>query len=80
MNHIFSNRISVVNLNDLLIQKHNHDFREKSSNEKVEMSEDKRFIDVVSSSAKIKDGHYEIKLPFKCSNPLMPNNHHLAEQ
>lgn len=81
LNHIFSNRMSVVNLQDLLIQQYNHDFPEQGSNEKTKISiEDKRFVDVVSSSAKIKDGHYQLKLPFKQNETSMPNNRQLAEQ
>ena len=79
--HIFSNRISIINLNDLMIQQFNYDFPEKGYEEKAEMSiEDKRFMQIMSNSTTMKDGHYQIDLPFKQNDIAMPNNRHLAEQ
>ena len=42
--------------------------------------EDKQFLKIMSDSAQIKDGHYQLELPFKQKNIMMPNNRKLAEQ
>ncbi len=79
--YVHAHRISVENLNDLLIQQYNHDFPEKYAEERNEMSlEDCRFMQVMDSSAEIVNGRYQLPLPFKRDNPMMPNNLHLAEQ
>ncbi len=79
--YVHAHRISVENLNDLLIQQYNHDFTEKHAEEKKEMSlEDCRFMQVMDSSAEMVDGHYQLPLTFKRDNPMMPNNRHMAEQ
>ncbi len=77
-NHIFSNRISMVSPKDLMIQQYNHDFPVRNYEEKAEMSmEDKRFMQIMASSAGMKNGYYQLNLPFK-QNITMPNNRHLA--
>ncbi|XP_049329531.1 uncharacterized protein LOC125794101 [Astyanax mexicanus] len=77
--YVYSHRISVETLHDLLIQQYNHDFPE-SAYEKEEMSQDElRFLDIMNSSIKVKDGHYQLPLPFK-GDPKMPNNRLMAEQ
>ncbi len=78
--YVHAHRISVENLNDLLIQQYNHDFPEKHAEEKEMSLEDCRFMQVMDSSAEMVDGHYQLPLPFKRDNPMMPNNRHLAEQ
>lgn len=78
---VHSHRISVVDLDDLVKQNFNHDFPEKVYEEKAEMSmEDKRFMHIMSASAKMKDGHYHLKLPFKKGDISMLNNRELVEQ
>lgn len=78
---IASNRISVAKLEELLRHQYNQDFSESAYNEKQEHSfEDKKFLHVMNSSVKRKDGHYEIQLPFRHDNISMPNNRKVAEQ
>lgn len=78
---IMSNRISVVKLKELIIQQCNQDFSELAYNEKKEHSfEDKKFLHVINSSIKRKDGHYEIRFPFRQGNISLPNNTKLVEQ
>ncbi|XP_072768487.1 uncharacterized protein [Nerophis lumbriciformis] len=75
------NRISILNLEELLVKQYNQDFSERSSKEIEEMSrEEEKFLDIVSHSAKIKDEHYCLNLPFKEEDPIMPNNRCIAEQ
>ena len=75
------NRISIANLEKLLINQYNHDFNEKASEEKREHSiEDKRFLEIASKSVSLIDGHYTLNLPFRKDDVLMPNNHHIAMQ
>ncbi len=55
--------------------------REKYAEERKEMSlEDCRFMQVMDSSAEMVNGRYQLPLPFKRDNPMMPNNLHLAEK
>ena len=74
------NRISVANLEQLLISQYNQDFSEIASEEKTEMSvEDKRFLEI-ANEAVLQDGHYHLKLPFRKTEVSMPNNRQVAEQ
>ena len=53
------NRLSVVETEELLRQQYNADFPERDCEEKEEMSqEDNKFMSLVSSSAKLVDGHH----------------------
>ncbi|XP_034080736.1 uncharacterized protein LOC117551795 [Gymnodraco acuticeps] len=75
------NRISVANLNDLLITQYNQDFSEKYYEEKKEMSgEGKRFMEIASSSVELKDGHYHLPLPFRKKDIVMPDNYEMVKQ
>lgn len=75
------NRISIVNLEELLVKQYNHDFSEGTSKETEEMSrEDVKFLDIVNRSAKVTDGHYCLDLPFTQEKPSMPNNRCIAVQ
>ena len=80
-NTVSVNRISVVDLHDLLITQYNTDFVEKSYEDKKEMSiEDKQFLKIVEDSATMVDGHYSFKLPFRSHDVSLPNNRQVAEQ
>lgn len=69
------NRIAVDNVEQLLIQQYNQDFPERHCDERSEMSqEDHLFMESVSSSAHIINGHYYISLPMKKLCVQMPNN------
>lgn len=75
------NRISVHNLHEMLIAQYNTDFSERACEEIKEMSiEDKRFLKIADESAKIVDGHYSLKLPFRNDDSALPNNRCIAEQ
>ena len=75
------NRISIANLETLLVNQYNHDFNEKASEEKREHSiEDKRFLEIASKSVSLVDGHYTLNLPFRKDDVLIPNNRHIAMQ
>lgn len=68
---VTANRISVENLENMLIQQYNHDFNEKMSHEQVEMSrEDIKFMTVMESTAALIDGHYCIDLRLNLKIPL----------
>lgn len=76
-----ANRISLVDLQELMVSQYNTDFNEKAYEEKTEMSvDDKRFLNIASESVKVKEGHYCINLPFKADSIMMPNNRLVAEQ
>ncbi len=78
---VTTNRISVNKLEKLLISQYNHDFNEKASEEKLEMSfEDKRFLKIVNESISLSDGHYTLNLPCKKDDVIMPNNRHMTMQ
>lgn len=54
-----ANRISIAHIEELLVNQYNHDFTEKSTEDKPEMSiEDLKFMNIVNTSAEIQDGHY----------------------
>lgn len=42
--------------------------------------EDKRLIQIMDSSSELKDGRYQLPLPFEKNGIKMPNNRHLTEQ
>jgi len=55
--------------------------QKKSFEEKKQMSvEDHKFMQIMDSFVEKVAGHYQLPLPFKKDNPMMPNNHHMAEQ
>jgi len=75
------NRISVARLDELWEKQLKVDFPETLQDEQPGLSvEDKRFIELVSESTKLIDGHYSIGLPMKQSHSKMPNNKTVAEQ
>ncbi|XP_077073702.1 uncharacterized protein LOC143724510 [Siphateles boraxobius] len=75
------NRISVARLEDLWTQQFKYDFPENAQGEQLEMSkEDQLFMDRVSKSAKLVNGHYSVGLPLKNKDVKMPNNRAMIEQ
>ena len=74
------NRIAIASLEELLTQQYNQDFAEQHYEQKEMSVEDKRFMNIVSDSAVLKDGHYYLKLPFREPDVTMPNNRHMALQ
>lgn len=77
---ITANRISVSALEELLVKQYNHDFNERSVDEKTEMSrEDRKFLEIMNASVNLSDGHYCLRLPFRNDDVIMPNNRQVAE-
>ncbi|XP_052378933.1 uncharacterized protein LOC127931174 [Oncorhynchus keta] len=78
---VMANRISIADLGVLLVNQYNHDFPERGYEEKSEMSaEDRRFMEIVSSSITLKDHHYYLPLPFRKTDVVLPNNRDMAKQ
>ena len=42
--------------------------------------EDKRFMKIANESIVLENGHYQLDLPFRKENTVMPNNKVIAEQ
>ncbi len=79
--HMTVNRITVVKLNELWEQQFKADFPECVQEEQMGMSkEDHQFMDFVSHSAKLINGHYHIGLPLRNEKVAMPNNRAIVEQ
>lgn len=75
------NRVSVACLDDLIHRQIKLDFPEAQQAEKIEMSvEDRRFMDSVSKSAQLVDGHFSIGLPLTAVDAKFPNNRMMAVQ
>lgn len=75
------NRISVARLEELWTQQFKCDFPEDAQGEHLEMSkEEQLFMDRVSESAKLVDGHYSMGLSLTNKDVRMPNNRAVAEQ
>ena len=60
---------------------YNGDFTESMVDEKAEMSQDElQFMQNAEETVKLKDGHYQISLPFKDREASVPNNKSQALQ
>lgn len=69
---VMVNRISELKLEELWKQQFKADFPETAHDEQIESSkEDQQFMDFVSRSAKLIDGHYHIGLPFRNTDVIM---------
>ena len=77
---ISANRISVVKLDQLWEQQFKTDFPECIRDDKEHSREDQQFLNLVSTSAKLVNGHYCIALPLKERDICMPDNRSVAEQ
>ncbi|CAG2235127.1 unnamed protein product [Mytilus edulis] len=82
---VSSNRITAnqifPSLEDQLRNHFKYDFSERTIDDENEPSkEDKQFLDIVSKSSSLVNGHYVIDLPFKSKDVQMPNNRKQAEQ
>lgn len=78
---VTTNRISVAKLEELWQLQFKQDFPDAGQNEDIEMSkDDHQFIDMVSQSSKLVDGHYSVCLPVKNKSLCMPINRSVAEQ
>ncbi|KAJ8046354.1 hypothetical protein HOLleu_05001 [Holothuria leucospilota] len=69
------------NLEDLFKQSLNYDFPERSVDDRREWSwEDRQFMEIMDSSCKKVDGHYQVNLPLRDQDVKLPNNKHMAEK
>ena len=75
------NRISVARLEELWEQQTKADFPECAQDEQFGLSkEDHHFMESVTKSATLVNGHYSIGLPLRQVDVKMPNNKMVAEQ
>ena len=74
------NRIAVHKLEEMLAAQYNHDFNDKNLEDEQMSREEMRFLEIVSHSAKLVDGHYSLKLPFRKERLMLPNNLLVAKQ
>ncbi|KAJ8413975.1 hypothetical protein AAFF_G00065730 [Aldrovandia affinis] len=78
--HCSVNRITVTEIEKLLVQQYNTDFPERNYDDKEEMSqEDKQFMQSVKTTT-FENGHYSIGLPLRNHKLPMPKNRCMAEQ
>lgn len=81
LTEVTANRISVAKLEELWQLQFKQDFPDAGQNENIEMSkDDHQFINKVSQSAKLVDGHYNVCLPVRNMSLCMPINRSVAEQ
>lgn len=72
---------SVASLDDLWKQQLKADFPESSRDEQMGLSrEDRHFMDLVTKSAKLMNGHYSIGLPLRKRDASIPNNRRVSQQ
>ena len=74
------NRISVCKLEQMLTKQYNHEFNERSGEEKEMSREDLKFLETVEQSAVLQEGKYCLKLPFKSKEVYLPNYFVVAKQ
>lgn len=75
------NRIAVMKLEELWKQQFKADFPETAHEEMLGTSkEEQQFMNFVSNSARLINGHYYIGLPFRNAEVAMPMNRRIAEQ
>ena len=74
------NRISVVTLDEQWEQQFKIDFPECVKDDQDPSKEDQNFLDLVSTSAKLVNGHYCFGLPLKDREICLPDNKNCAEQ
>ncbi|XP_050390455.1 uncharacterized protein LOC126809746 [Patella vulgata] len=75
----FRNKIKEVISPDCILKLMEMDFNEHLDDSSIMSSDDRRFLDIMSREIHIApDGHYEMPLPFRSSEPVMQNNKTLA--
>ncbi|KAL7827071.1 hypothetical protein SRHO_G00327890 [Serrasalmus rhombeus] len=76
---VTTNRISVSEIEELLIKQYNQEFSETHYTEKREMSlDDKKFMKILTEQVTYENSHYYLPLPFRNDNVMMPNNREVA--
>lgn len=74
------NRISPQKLEHILVTQYQQDFCEKALEEKEMSRDDLRFMETMTLSAKLQDGKYCMKLPFRKRDVSLPNNIAVVKQ
>ena len=69
-----------ITLEDKLQHMWNHDYKDNSANEKSMSLEDQQWEKKVSASTTLREGHYEVPLPFREDDILFPENRNQALQ
>ncbi|KAL7826198.1 hypothetical protein SRHO_G00339360 [Serrasalmus rhombeus] len=76
---VTTNRISVSEIEELLIKQYNQEFPETHYTEKREMSlDDKKFMKILTEQVTYENSHYYLPLPFRNDNVMMLNNREVA--
>lgn len=71
----------IRDLNELYVKSIGLEYPERTIDDSREYSrEDHLFIEKMSASQRVVNGHYEYELPFRDSNPCLPDNEYLARQ
>ncbi|MCG7865422.1 MAG: hypothetical protein JAY74_03510 [Candidatus Thiodiazotropha taylori] len=55
-----------------------HEFCDPVTNVTTYSQEDQRFLNLLDQGISFQDGHYEMPLPFRKENPILPNNKSIA--
>ena len=80
MTEIRLNHISVAKIEELWQLQFKQDFPDAGQEEDIEMSkDDHQFINMVSVSSKLVNGHYSICLPVRSKSLCMPNDRAVAK-
>lgn len=74
------NRISLHTLEQMLVSQYNHDFNERAVQEQKMSRDDMRFVEIMDGSAKLLDGKYCLRLPFKRKEVSLPDNSAAVKQ
>ncbi|XP_064650125.1 uncharacterized protein LOC135501515 [Lineus longissimus] len=81
VNHVEVTAVEELEKLDRLVRSSiNLDFPEKGIEETKFSQEDKQFMELMEESIHVKDGHYEMKLPFRREDIRLPNNYTQAMQ
>ncbi|KAJ8391392.1 hypothetical protein AAFF_G00090220 [Aldrovandia affinis] len=78
--HCSVNRITVTEIEKLLVQQYNTDFPERNYDDKEEMSQRQAVHAVGEEKRQPSNGHYSIGLPLRNHKLPMPKNRCMAEQ
>lgn len=75
--HVKVNRVKIedVTLDNLLVNMYNQEFKDVNSLDRGPSEEDRQWIAKVNKSCQqTNTGHYEIGMPFRKKDPMLPNN------
>ena len=69
-----STKIKEESLKDMMMQMYQHDFNESDQHQPSLSVEDRRFIRIMDTDAKLQDSHYVLPVPFRSEDLSLPNN------